>query len=256
MGENLVIHSAPNLRDVGGQATRDGRKVRTGLAFRAGALDRLDEQDQRRLHDAGVRLVCDLRTSTERSEQPDRLVDGITYLVLDVQRGGGHGADIASLFTSPDQAEALRSPRAAENFIVEVYRSFITTQEAHEAYADLLRALAKPGTLFHCTAGKDRTGWAAALLLTLLGVDRETVMADYLASNAHLEALAVGVYALAAQHGIDRELVRPLLEVREDYLNAAFDQIEATYGDISGYVRQGLGLTDTDLQALHDLYLR
>ncbi|MFI6295845.1 tyrosine-protein phosphatase [Nonomuraea sp. NPDC050790] len=255
MGENLVIHSAPNLRDVGGQATKDGRKVRTGLAFRAGALDRLDGREQRRLHDVGVRLVCDLRTSTERSEQPDRLADGIAYLVLDVQRGGGHGADIAALFTSPDKAEALRSPETAQNFLIEVYRSFITSPDAHEAYAELLRALARPGTLFHCTAGKDRTGWGAALLLTLLGVERETVMADYLASNGHLEAMAVSVYDLVAQHGIDRELVRPLLEVREVYLNAAFDQVAATYGDISGYVRQALGLTDTDLQALHDLYL-
>ncbi|MFI6500225.1 tyrosine-protein phosphatase [Nonomuraea typhae] len=255
MGESLDIRSVPNLRDVGGLATADGRKVRTGLAFRSGALDRLDEHESRRLYEAGIRTVCDMRTATERAEQPDRLADDTTYLVLDVQRSGGHGADIAALFTSPAAAEALRSPEAAEAFLVKVYRAFITTQDAHEAYADLMRALARPGTLFHCTAGKDRTGWGAALLLTLLGVDRENVLADYLASNDHLAAMAGVVYDLAAQHGIDRELVRPLMEVREVYLNAAFDQVNTTYGDFSTYVRQALQLTEPDLQALRDLYL-
>lgn len=255
MVETLVIASAPNLRDLGGHSTADGRKIRTGVGFRSGALDRLTADEQGRLVEAGVRLVCDLRTSTERAEQPDALPDGVGYLVLDVQRSGGQGADIAALFTSPESAEALRSPETAQGFLVDVYRAFITTRDAHEAFGELMRALAAPGTLIHCTAGKDRTGWGAALLHTLLGVDRRTVMADYLASNDHLAAGAVPIYDLVEQHGIDRELVRPLLEVREVYLDAAFTAVEDIYGDISGYVRQALGLTDTDLQALRDLYL-
>ncbi|WP_327089150.1 tyrosine-protein phosphatase [Nonomuraea sp. NBC_01738] len=255
MGDVLGITSAPNLRDLGGQHTGDGRKVRTGIGFRAGALDRLSDSEQSALVAGGLRLVCDLRTATERGDQPDRLPDSVTYLVCDVQRGGGHGADIAALFTSREAVEALRSPEVAQGFLVEVYRAFVTTTDAHDAYRDMLRALATPGTLIHCTAGKDRTGWGAALLLTLLGVDRATVTADYLASNEHLAAAAETIYVMADQHGIERELVRPLLEVREVYLDAAFAAAEELYGGIPGYVRQALGLTDTDLDALRTLYL-
>lgn len=255
MGDTLGIASAPNLRDVGGYSTTDGRKVKTGLAFRSGALDRLTSAEQEVLLEAGVRLVCDLRTETERTDQPDRLPNGVDYLVLDVQKHGGHGADIASLFASPEGAEALRSPQSAEDFLVDVYRAFVTTPDAHDAFGSLLKALAEPGTLMHCTAGKDRTGWGSALLLTLLGVDRETVLADYLDSNRHLESAYAGLYEMVAQGGIDPEVVRPLLEVREIYLTAAFDTAHELYGDAEGYARKALGLTDQELAALKDLYL-
>ncbi|GAA2400502.1 hypothetical protein GCM10010404_67900 [Nonomuraea africana] len=202
-----------------------------------------------------MRLVCDLRTASERTDQPDRLPDGIDYLVLDVQRQGGHGADIAALFEDPALVESMTSPEVSEGFLIEVYRGMVTMPDAHEAYRDLLRALARPGTLMHCTAGKDRTGWGAALLLTLLGVDRRAVMDDYLASNEHLAETAATVYALLDGTGIPREIVSPLLEVRESYLNAAFDTITATYGDLDTYVRQALGLADDDVAALRRLYL-
>lgn len=255
VGETLAIASAPNLRDVGGHDTIDGRKVRTGVAFRSGALDRLTAAEQDTLLAAGVRRVCDLRTDTERTQQPDQLPDGVDYVVLDVQRHGGHGADIASLFASPEGVQALQSPQTAQDFMVEVYRAFLTTPDAHEAFRDLMRAMADPGTLMHCTAGKDRTGWGSALLLTLLGVDRETVLADYLDSNRHLEQAYAGLYDMVAKGGIDPEIVRPLLEVREIYLDTAFDTLKQQYGDAERYATEGLGLTEHDLQALRELYL-
>ncbi|MEU7894341.1 tyrosine-protein phosphatase [Nonomuraea sp. NPDC049152] len=249
------IASAPNLRDIGGHVAADGRKVRTGLAFRSGALDRLTPADQEALAARGVRLVCDLRTASERAAQPDRIPDGVEYLVLDVQGQGGHGADIAALFDDPSLVASLTSPEIAEGFLVEVYRGMVTTPDAHAAFGDLLRALSRPGTLMHCTAGKDRTGWGVALLLTVLGVDRRTVMADYLASNDHLAEAAGRIYAMLEGTGVATEVVRPLLEVREPYLDTAFDTIADLYGDVDGYVREALGLTDDDLAALRDLYL-
>lgn len=248
---SVIIASAPNLRDIGGHRTIDGGKVRTGLAYRSGALNLLDPAERQQLLDAGIRRVCDLRTDAERAEGPDLLPDGVDYLVCDVQRGGGHGADIAALFSAPEGAEALASPASAERFLTEVYRGFVTTAAAHAAYRDLLRALREPGTIIHCTAGKDRTGWGAAVLLTLLGVDHDTVMADYLASNELLADSYAGVYALVP----DPEVVRPLLEVREAYLDAALDTAAQRYGGVEGYAREALGLTSADLAALRALYL-
>ncbi|MEV0583954.1 tyrosine-protein phosphatase [Nonomuraea sp. NPDC050310] len=247
----MLIASAPNLRDIGGHRTTDGGKVRTGLAYRSGALNLLGPDDQRQLLEAGVRRVCDLRTATERTDGPDLLPEGVDYLVCDVQRSGGHGADIAALFSAPEGAEALSSPESAERFLTEVYRAFVTTTDAHDAYRDLFRALGEPGTLMHCTAGKDRTGWGAAVLLTLLGVDRATVTTDYLASNEHLAASYAGIYDLVPEP----EVVRPLLEVRQVYLDAAFDTAAQFYGGVEGYAREALGLAEADLAALRELYL-
>lgn len=247
----MLIASAPNLRDLGGHRTTDGRKVRTGVGFRSGALNVLTPEEQQQLVAAGVRLVCDLRTDKEREDGPDLLPEGVEYRVLDVQRHGGHGADIAALFAAPEQAEALRSPQSAERFLTEVYRAFVTTSDAHEAYRDLLRALRRPGTLMHCTAGKDRTGWGTAVLLSLLGVDRDTIMSDYLESNLHLSGPYAPLIALAPEP----EVVRPLLEVREVYLQAAFDTAEQHYGDLEGYASRALELTEADLAALRELYL-
>ncbi|MFD1939232.1 tyrosine-protein phosphatase [Nonomuraea mangrovi] len=249
------IASAPNLRDIGGQLTADGRKVRTGLAFRSGALDQLTPADQEALTARGVRLVCDLRTASERAAQPDRIPDGVDYLVLDVQRQGGHGADIAALFEDPSLVASLTSPETSEGFLAAVYRGMVIEPDAHAAFGDLMRALSRPGTLMHCTAGKDRTGWGVALLLTVLGVDKRTVMADYLLSNDHLAEAASRIYGMLEGTGIAVEVVRPLLEVREPYLNTAFDTVAAVHGDMDGYVREALGLTDRDLAALKDLYL-
>jgi protein-tyrosine phosphatase len=139
-------------------------------------------------------------------------------------------------------------------------RDFVALGSARQAYAALLGELAEPDTaplLYHCTAGKDRTGWATAVILTLLGVPRDTVMADYLESNHFLERKNAQTLSALAQSGsaIDPASLTPVLTVRAAYLEAAFDEVEMRYGSFEAYLRNGLKFNGHGLDTLRKIYL-
>jgi len=137
-----------------------------------------------------------------------------------------------------------------------VNRQFVSLPSAKDAYGrlfDRLQAPAASPLVYHCTAGKDRTGWATAVLLTLLGVPRETVMADYLLSNDYLvqknqATLSAMSPELAAKFG-------PALTVRAAYLQAAFDEVEQRYGSFDRYLKDGLGLDAAAVARLRERFL-
>ncbi|MCP2316018.1 protein-tyrosine phosphatase [Nocardia amikacinitolerans] len=217
---SVGLHSVQNARDVGGYGTVDGRLVRTGLVYRTGQLNNATPADLAALDEREVRVVTDLRTRYERAIAPDRVPAGAVDHWDDVI---GHAPPLVLI-------TALTGG-------TDLYRAFITAPGANAAFASVLRDVIETGdgaVLYHCTAGKDRTGWATAVLLTLLGVDRATVTEDYLLSNRYRDA------------GPDD----PLNGVRSAWLDAAFDQVNQTYGGFEAYVRDGLGLTDADIAAL------
>lgn len=219
---SLHLTGAPNARDIGGYRTADGRTVRTGVAYRADQLADLTPADLAELARRGVRRVDDLRTVYERALGPDRLPAG----------AHAHWYDMIGAAPLPELMSTLAGG-------TDLYRAFITAPGANQAVAAVLRDIAHSGpeggaVLFHCTAGKDRTGWVAAVLLTVLGVDRGTVTEDYLASN-HYRAAAPG---------------GPLSGVRQEWLDAAFDQVNASYGGFDRYVSAGLRLSPADIAAL------
>ncbi|MEU6185203.1 tyrosine-protein phosphatase [Nocardia sp. NPDC047038] len=221
---SLHLQGVRNARDIGGYRTTDGRIVRTGLVYRTGQLNSATPEDLAALTGRRVRSVHDLRTVYERALGPDRLPAGATAHWADVI-GQAPPEVIATTLTGGDG----------------LYRAFITAPGANEAFASVLRDLigADGAVLFHCTAGKDRTGWTAAVLLTLLGVDRATVTEDYLLSNR---------FRNASEND-------PLNGVQGSWLDAAFDQVDRTYGSFDAYVRDGLGLTGDDIAALRDRLL-
>ena len=220
----LPLTGVVNARDAGGYRTADGRRVRTGLVLRTGALDKATDADLADLAARGVRVVEDLRTSYERIAGPDRLPEGAAGAIRDVMAQASPLAAVAALAGGAD-----------------MYRGFITTPGANEAFAAVLRDIATTdgAVLYHCSAGKDRTGWTSAVLLTLLGVDRATVTEDYLLSNVFRHAAPGDVL-----NGVDAA-----------WLDAAFDQVDRSYGDFDGYVRDGLGLSAAEVAALRDKLL-
>jgi protein-tyrosine phosphatase len=114
----------------------------------------------------------------------------------------------------------------------------------------------KKNLRFHCTTGKDRTGWAAAALLTLLGVPKDQVVEDYLRSNDYILPAYQKVIDAFVAGGGDPAIPRAILGVKEEYLDAAFDEMQTKYGTIEGYFSDGLGIDAAQQQALRDLYLR
>jgi protein-tyrosine phosphatase len=252
------IAGLPNLRDVGGHATREGGRVRAGLLYRSMDLSRLAGPDAEALAGLGIRTVYDLRTAAEREGQPDRLPAGSAYVVADVlgDAPGISPAEFAGLFEDPDAAaRALGSGRSA-TFFMDAYRDFVRLESARAGYGRLFSDLADGATmpaLFHCSAGKDRTGWAAAALQLFLGVPDDLVLADYLLSGPRLQPVMQPFIDGFAARGGEPELLRPLLGVFPAYLEAALEEVHRRFGSIDGYVAEGLGLDGPTRAALRAL---
>ncbi|MFI8766241.1 tyrosine-protein phosphatase [Streptomyces sp. R-07] len=244
--------SVANLRDLGGLPLGDGRAVRPGLVLRSAQLDRLDPAEPP-VAGLGIRTVVDFRTATERDDRPDRLPPGARLLVADVLADylAGSGlppaARLKSLLADPALTEEHLGGGRVRAAFARTYRTFVSGDSARASYRALLGELGTPGAgplLFHCSAGKDRTGWAATVVLSLLGADEETVRAEYLAVNPAVRlAFAPMIEGFTAQGG-DPELALELIGVLPEYLDAALEEVAVRHGSMEKYVREGLGVPD------------
>ncbi len=246
-GALIDVPSVPNLRDLGGHATADGRTVRSGVLYRSTALAFLSDDDAPKLDALGVQTVFDLRTEPERTKRPDRVPAEATLVVCDVMANheGAAPARMAELMEHPSRAEELIGGGKSEALMVGAYRDFATLDSAHEAYRRLFTTLLDDGAapaLFHCTTGKDRTGWAAATMLLLLGVPRDEVFAEYLLTNTYLLPSLKFVFDRFEAAGGKPELLRPILGVDAAYLQAGLDELERHFGTVERYFAEGLGL--------------
>nr|WP_277348427.1 tyrosine-protein phosphatase [Planctomonas sp. JC2975] len=256
----MPAEGIPNLRDIGGYTTTDGRTVRRGLVYRSTALDHATDADVQLLADRGIRTVIDLRTAAERDARPDRLPDGVDVLDLDVfaDAPGATPARIAKLSSEPEKATKLLARADVDAVFAQSYRGLVSLPSALAAYRDLFQALARTDTLpalYHCTTGKDRTGWATAALLLLLGVREKTVVDDYVLSNDYLMVSLKPVLEAFAAHGGDPEKLKPVLGVKAQYLLTAFEELREKYGTIERYFADGLGVDADAQQRLKDVFL-
>jgi len=236
---DLGLASDPNLRDVGGYRTNSGQWVRMGVVYRSAALT-LSRADLTTVDGLGIATDYDLRTPAEQRTSPDVVPDGATRLPLNV------------LGTDSFSAPPLAGPAAAQRFVKQIERQFVTAASAKAAYHTLFTDLAtSSGTsLYHCSAGKDRTGWATAVLLTLLGVPERTVMHDYLLSNRYYFETPAVQAQLAAMPPAQATIYRHLLDVEPAYLAAGFAQVRASYGSMYNYAVRGLHLRPATITVL------
>jgi len=236
---------ADNFRDVGGYTTSDGRTVAWGRLFRSGHLGHLTPADLAAIGRLGIRLVCDLRAESERQDVESRFPSGTDVKVLPLP------VDVPALEPGLVRRRLLGRDFAAgalAETVLGAYRAYVT--DFVPAFAGVLRALAEPHhvpALIHCNGGKDRTGFAASLVLLTLGVPRTTIVEDYLLTNHFTRATTrrrVWLVFLASRLGIRPREMRALLEARAPYLDAAFAAMEERHGSIEAYLRDALGVTD------------
>ncbi|MFI1399536.1 tyrosine-protein phosphatase [Streptomyces sp. NPDC020681] len=248
-----------NLRDLGGTPLTGGRAVRPGLLFRSGQLDRLDPAADPAVAALGIRTVVDFRTGAERHARPDRVPAGGRLLLADVladQVASGRmpaAAQLRSVLADPVATERELGGGRARKLFADTYRAFVTTESARNAYRAFLDELAGPEALpllCHCTAGKDRTGWAVTLVLTLLGATPQAVEAEYLSVNPAVRlAFAPLVEGFITQGG-DPETALAVIGVLPEYLAAALDEVDARFGTMEAYVRDGLGVPAASIEAI------
>lgn len=243
----LAFDGILNARDLGGIKVKDDgaeRRVKKGLLLRTGELARISPEDRAKLSALGVKTVVDFRSAAERDAAPDPAVGAKNF---------HWPIDAGSLMRVPD----LRRPETADSGVSaadEMHKLYrLLPDEAAWPYRRLFDLLADPANapvIFHCTAGKDRTGLASALLLHALGAGREAVVADYLASNGQLAPKLGGILR-------GRDFLLPYMTVRESYLDAAFGRIEERSGlpgeaGINRYLREELKV---DIFRLRNLYI-
>lgn len=249
----LPLAGGHNFRDLGGYETADGQRVRRHVLYRSGKLSGLTSQDVALLASKNIRVVCDLRTPVEREKEPS--VTGFSAWHRSWDYDAGHSR--------------LRQVAAARE---------ATPQDVHDALAATYRKMpwhfAGPygcvinhivsgdvPLVFHCMAGKDRTGLLAALILRVLGVPEATVLADYLLTDRCLDidALvatprAAGSDAAAAGfaylQAMPPNLRAPLLKCHPAYLEGALRAVEARHGSVLGYMHEALGVGGDGMAAL------
>ncbi|MGV9414509.1 tyrosine-protein phosphatase [Nocardia sp. NPDC003693] len=240
------LKSVDNFRDVAGigpgYATADGKRVARGVFYRSNVLDPSDA-DLATLQALRLTAAYDLRGPAEIAKQPDRLPGGVAYRNIPILGGN-----------IEDQAARVRSPEEARELARTVYRSFVTGAGERAAIAQMLTELANTegAQVFHCNAGKDRTGWVAATLLGLAGVPRATIMSDFLLTN---EYSAVSIKArrdsIVAQYGEEAaKIFDPIFGVEAGFLESALAQMDQSYGSFEGYLTTGLGLDAGIVSAL------
>lgn len=255
-GAPIPVASVPNLRDAGGYPAAAGTTVRTGLLYRSTDLGAVTDTDAHALDALRLGTVFDLRTVAEREARPDRVPTGAKEVALDVLADRDPSAAPAmmlQLLADPALAEEKLGGSEASEHLKRSYREFVSLPSAVTAYRTLYTDLARDTdapVLVHCTTGKDRTGWAVAALLLLLGVDEEQVFAEYLLTNEQLLPALAPVFDRFRAAGGNPDILVPLLGVRREYLETALDEMHAAFGDIESYFVRGLGVAAEDVDAL------
>ena len=240
---HLDLSGASNFRDLGGYQTRDGRAVRWRQIFRSNHLGHLTEQDITVVRGLGVRSAFDFRGVSERTEAPCGVAE-ITVHSLPVEPTVVAALRaIAAHGRPPSKADAVEVMRDS-------YRGYVqdNTPRYRALFAHLLEDRAP--LVIHCTAGKDRTGFACALILHALGVPGEVIADDYLLTNQFYKRDP------SASSELPDDVKQVLGAVQPAFLHAAFEAIDADYGNLDGYFRNGIGLGQAERKALEGRYLQ
>jgi protein-tyrosine phosphatase len=252
----IEVTGSRNLRDLGGYHTMDGRQIKKGVLYRSDHLGQISKADLEKIAALGVKTEYDLRGKAERKSSPPRLpnIVPVKVVTLSVFYQGLEPWMTARKILEGDVEEG-----EFHDVMVEAYRSYAL--DFRSQWSTLLKGLAEPGTLpalIHCTYGKDRTGVAVAIILRSVGVPQETVLEDYLLSNKFWESKTDTYSCLAncaSCFRTPRSEVRALMEVRPEYLEAAFEAIDEKYGSFEGYLHEGLGIDDATLERLRSALL-
>lgn len=221
--------------------------MRTGVLYRSVELSRLQGDDIAAFARLGVRTVFDLRTEPERSAVPDVVPDQVRTVVCDVL---GESADAApaqmmEIAADPAKAAEMFGDGKAVALFEGAYRQIVSSPGALRVYRqffDGIAAAENRPALFHCTTGKDRTGWAAASTLLLLGVDEDHVFHDYELTNRDLPPAFGPLLERFESEGGDPSILKPVLGVDPAYLRAALAEMRQRFGSIDGYFEKGLGI--------------
>jgi protein-tyrosine phosphatase len=249
----LPLEGTPNFRDLGGYETSDGHFVQWGKIYRSGVLSYLTPTDLSYLSQLGIRVVCDFRTQQENDAAPEKWVADAEVDRVNLPIGNdSSGHTLTSMQT---MLATNPTPAQLRDWMTKIYSDFAF--RAAPEYAKVFVQLKedKLPLLYHCSAGKDRTGVFSALLLLSLGVPEDTVLADYALTTNYLRENTEANRKMMASTGsalshLTREQRDVLMAADPEYLSSTLRAIDAKYGSFDNYRRQALGVSDSDVETL------
>ena len=247
----LPMDGSHNTRELGGYKTTDGKTIKWGKLFRSDKLSDISKTDQAYLQNLGIKKIVDFRSEQEKAEDPNIIPTGISYVEMPISVDGAMRSKIEAVLKG-------ETDREVQSFLIDANKEFVTNYA--DVYENFLRGLIDEDapTLFHCTAGKDRAGFAAAITLIALGVSKEDVINDYMKTNAFTQESIeeiLGQIELMSLYQSDVEILRPLLGVEQIYIETAFRTAEEKYGSLENFIRDGLNISDEDIQKLRNKFL-
>ena len=260
---HVALDGQPNFRDLGGYETTDGRTVKWGQVYRSGELPRLSNDDVAKLEELEIHTVVSFLTEKEiEARGPDRLPVGVEEVALPME--AGNLGDLTAVVNEARRTGDFSEVPADIN--PDIHRRLVV--EAREYYAALLREIADTANrplVFHCSHGIHRTGTATAILLSALGVPWETIREDYLLSNTYrqeeIEHRLAQLRDLHAENTgvtpeeVDTTNMDAFYILQGAYIDAALEQAVEDYGSMEAYIRDGLGITDEEVEELRSQLL-
>ncbi|PRY20759.1 protein-tyrosine phosphatase [Spirosoma oryzae] len=242
----VTLEGTSNFRDLGGYPTKDGHHVKWGHLYRSADIGHLTDADLEQLTDRHITVVCDLRGPDEIRNSPDRLPAGAVW----------HNMPAGSESTQAMLGSVSNKPVPGDSLMLAFYSRTDHLKAKYKPMFDQLLALdSSKALLFHCTAGKDRTGIGAALLLSALGVERPLVMADYHATNQFWRPRQSAAMKRMTQPGVDTTAMKAMLVANPAYLQRTFDAIQRQYGSVDQFLTREMDLTPDRLALLRRKYL-
>jgi len=243
----VKLQGAVNFRDIGGYKTKDGKKIKLGLLYRSAALNTLTDADLAKLEALHIKYDFDFRGPYEVKTAPDKIPTGTTRISLPA--GSENVGDSTYM---KNMAKYMKS----DSFLISFYTVLTPFKDRYTPLFDsLLSNKTASPILFHCTAGKDRTGIAAALILYALGVDENTIYEDYEATNYYRRnENAKAIAQMTKYYGLDEKTATNLMGAKKEYIQATFATIKAQYGTMDHYLEKVLGLTKSKIATLKKYY--
>jgi len=243
----VKLDGASNFRDLGGYPTRDGHHVKWGHIYRSADISKLTDKDLQTLQTLHLTTVCDLRGPQEYQSAPDRLPAGVNRIELPA---GSENVNTAQLPAQLQKAANRDSVMAATYTKIDHFKA-----KYKPMFDQLLTMDTTQSLLFHCTAGKDRTGIGAALVLSALGVDQATILKDYAATDVYWQPGREQIVQRMKQGGLSEEAIKAMLAANPAYLTATFKTINDQYGSMDTFLAQQMELTPDKLATLRAKYL-
>jgi len=263
---SIHLNSIQNARELGGYITANGKTIKNGVLLRTASLNGISDDDIRMLTDVyRVKHIIDFRMDMEITGADDPPIDGAQYHHLNViDMSAMTGQDVPEIdIKTLDILDMVKLSEQSGMLEENMYIGFLLSETGKAAYSEFFRILLSTesdrAVLWHCTGGKDRTGLAAMLLLSALGVDEETIVKDYLLTNEYNAQRIAGTRQYLKARGCDDRLIEKAVlvfdAVDERFMRNAINYLKHKYGSVVGYIRDGLKIDQKEIDLLKEKFL-